>query len=105
MLCCPSKYEPKKCIENKKQAELTKTAFVIDRGIHYKINGSGRDTYIYNDNGGFCKMYQPNQYDKATLFFPNLKKTDGCYQAKRPYLQSHTVYYRSDGTGRDVYIL
>jgi hypothetical protein len=30
-----------------------------DRGIIYKTNGTGRDTYIYNDNGGFNKMYAP----------------------------------------------
>ena len=28
-----------------------------DRGIIYKPNGTGRDTYIYNDDGGFNKMY------------------------------------------------
>ena len=28
-------------------------------GIRYSINGSGRDTYIYNDNGGFGSMYKP----------------------------------------------
>ena len=25
----------------------------------YKINGGGRDTYIYNDNGGFNNMHGP----------------------------------------------
>lgn len=27
-----------------------------DVGIKYKTNGTGRDTYIYNDNGGFNQM-------------------------------------------------
>ena len=27
----------------------------------YKINGGGRDTYIYNDNGGFNKMHGPRE--------------------------------------------
>lgn len=30
-----------------------------DRGIIYKTNGGGRDTYIFNDAGGFNKMYEP----------------------------------------------
>ena len=27
-----------------------------DKGIIYQPNGTGRDTYIYNDDGGFAKM-------------------------------------------------
>lgn len=30
----------------------------------YQINGGGRDTYIYNDNGGFCKTKEPINYYK-----------------------------------------
>jgi len=30
-----------------------------DRGIIYQPNGGGRDTYIYNNNGGFAKMKEP----------------------------------------------
>ena len=30
-------------------------------GIIYKCNGGGRDTYIYNDAGGFNKMYAPRE--------------------------------------------
>lgn len=32
-------------------------------GIKYNINGGGRDTYIYNDNGGFAAMHRPRQQD------------------------------------------
>ena len=28
---------------------------------HYQINGTGRDTYIANDNGGFCASYEPSK--------------------------------------------
>jgi hypothetical protein len=28
-------------------------------GMKYNINGGGRDTYIYNDNGGFAAMHGP----------------------------------------------
>jgi len=30
---------------------------INDRGVIYKTNGTGRDTYIFNDNGGFSSMY------------------------------------------------
>lgn len=36
---------------------LSKTQMIQDRGIIYKTNGTGRDTYIYNDNGGFSYQY------------------------------------------------
>ena len=29
--------------------------------MKYPINGGGRDSYIYNDNGGFCAMHGPRQ--------------------------------------------
>lgn len=28
----------------------------------YQLNGGGRDTYIYNNNGGFCKPKEPVKY-------------------------------------------
>jgi len=31
------------------------------QGLKYNINGSGRDTYIYNDNGGFGAMFRPRE--------------------------------------------
>jgi len=28
-----------------------------DVGVQYKTNGTGRDTYIFNNNGGFSDVY------------------------------------------------
>ena len=36
--------------------------------VHYHTNGTGRDNYIRNDNGGFCKMYEPIKYPKVGTF-------------------------------------
>jgi hypothetical protein len=33
--------------------EVTKSFWQNDRGIIYKTNGTGRDSYIYQNNGGF----------------------------------------------------
>ncbi len=44
-----------------------------DRGIIYQTNGGGRDTYIFNDDGGFNKMKEPRpQFHPGTLLLPDL---------------------------------
>ena len=42
-------------------AESTATQYCHRKfaDMMYKTNGGGRDTYIYNDNGGFNKMHAP----------------------------------------------
>jgi len=34
-------------------------------GLKYNINGTGRDTYIYNDQGGFGVMYSPKKQQRS----------------------------------------
>lgn len=51
-----------------------------DVGVKYVTNGTGRDTYIYNDNGGFNSMKKPRpQFHPASISLGpagiNLKKT------------------------------
>ena len=75
-----------------------------DVGVVYKTNGTGRDTYIFTDNGGFSGIgYSPKNYDKPGTLLPNIKKRIS--PEKKPYLQSKSVYYRQDGSGRDSYIM
>jgi hypothetical protein len=81
---------------------MSKTQFRggANHTVHYQTNGTGRDSYIVRDNGGFCKMYEPIRY-------PDL----GTLGAKRrihenaPSISAKNVYYHSDGTGRDSYIV
>lgn len=68
-------------------------------GVNYKEDGTGRDTYILNNNGGLF-----NSYTKPLLggisshnALPNLRKSPPPFQAKN-------VNYRVDGSGRDFYI-
>ncbi len=36
--------------------------------VHYQTNGTGRDQYIVNDNGGFNKPFEPVKYsDLGTI--------------------------------------
>lgn len=44
-----------------------------DRGIIYQPNGTGRDTYIYNDDGGFNNMKcNRGQYHPGSIGLPGL---------------------------------
>ena len=38
---------------------LTKTQMHLSKAQFYGGDGTGRDTYIYNTNGGFCPEKQP----------------------------------------------
>ena len=75
-----------------------------DRGIHYHTNGGGRDTYIFNNNGGFA-------LPKTTIKYPNPGAMDPRLTAamrqkdKFPHLHSKPINYNQDGTGRDTYIM
>ena len=41
--------------------EFTKSRFHNKMAdVMYHINGTGRDTYIYNNNGGFAEMHVPS---------------------------------------------
>ena len=71
----------------------------------YKINGGGRDTYIYNDNGGFNKMHQPRLQDKPGAFLPNVNRSpDAAKRFANVHQMAKSVMYNTDGTGRDGYV-
>jgi hypothetical protein len=59
----PSSYEPRRTFTSINNDYLSKTGY---RGtahtVHYQTNGTGRDSYIVRDNGGFNKMYEPTRY-------------------------------------------
>ena len=38
---------------------LTKSAMPLAKPSAYAVDGSGRDTYINQDNGGLYKAYEP----------------------------------------------
>lgn len=77
---------------------------VRDVGVQYKTNGTGRDLYIYSNNGGFSDVhYSPTHYDRPGAMLPNIKKRVS--PEKMPNIHSKNVFYRQDGTGRDSYIM
>lgn len=68
--------------------------------IHYKQNGTGRDSYIYGNNGGFTMLSQPTKFDKSGHM------TSMRYSHKKNYssVASRAMHYKQDGSGRDSYI-
>lgn len=75
-----------------------------DRGIHYQINGTGRDTYIFNDNGGFAHMKEPRPQFHPAGFLPGGDHFKRFAKEKHPHLHSKPIKYNQDGTGRDTYV-
>jgi hypothetical protein len=62
-----------------------------DRGIIYQPNGGGRDTYIYNDDGGFNKMKEARAQFHPGGFLPGQEHLWKHAAEKRPYLHSKPI--------------
>jgi hypothetical protein len=99
-------YEPRSGTFSGKQKDLgpqSRAMYAIGRGHikHYNNNGTGRDTYIYENHGGFTKMYQPISWPKVGTF-----QSAKYYVRPRPapVIHAKPVYYRANGGGRDSYI-
>ena len=73
-------------------------------GMRYQINGGGRDTYIYNDNGGFASMHRARMQDQPGTFLPRVNRSPNAAQKYTTANQNaKSVRYKTDGTGRDSY--
>ncbi len=70
----------------------------------YKTNGTGRDTYIGFDNGGFNVPYTP--YKPAEIgTFGGGKGKSKFFNRTSSKPTYKIVNYPQDGTGRDTYVL
>ena len=67
--------------------------------INYFADGTGRDTFVKNDNGGFYKAYQPVPASPVSRFYARKQ-----YAPPAPVIKSRGVFYQSDGSGRDSYV-
>ena len=71
--------------------------------LHWNPNGTGRDSYIQSNNGGFTIYHQGSGFDKpgtmrSTFVTRSPMKNVGALQKQKPY------HYVTNGTGRDTYI-
>ena len=77
----------------------------------YFAKGSGRDTYISTNSGGFYKTNITENFDPSTLLKKNFKKFIVNYEyiperkGHFPNIQAKPVHYPPDGSGRDCYIM
>ena len=62
---------------------------------NYFPNGSGRDMYIYTNNGGYFEKLLTDSPRES----PFIRK-----KITLPALPSKKIHYNPDGTGRDTYI-
>ena len=70
--------------------------------VQYFADGSGRDSYINSNSGGFSKIIKPNSnYNRYKIIKPQSSYSS----VKNIPKESWTVRYKSDGSGRDSYIL
>ena len=67
--------------------------------INYLPDGTGRDTFKINNNGGFYKPYTPATALPVTSFV-----TRKSYSSPSPPLNARGFHYHSDGKGRDRYV-
>ena len=67
--------------------------------IKYHTDGNGRDLYISSNSGGFCKTYS-HGLDKKESYPGKIK-----YKYTNVKVHNAPCTYRSDGSGRDSYIL
>jgi hypothetical protein len=67
---------------------------------YYKPDGAGRDLYIIHDNGGELRGGVKVLENK--LLFPKIFKQRVFHSLRK---EIPPVTYRSDGSGRDSYIL
>ena len=97
-----SVYEPRGTFSAVSNDYLSKTGYRggANHTTHYHTNGTGRDSYIVRDNGGFCKMHEA--YKQPSLGTFGGKRI---YRETAPNIHAKNVYYRSDGTGRDSYVV
>lgn len=90
------------------------SSFSFNKHPNYYPNGSGRDMYIYTNNGGYFE--KALSYSPSGISYIFFKKTHQIQILVKyysispktlinlPSLPLKTIHYNSDGTGRDTYI-
>ena len=71
------------------------------RAIYYPPTGTGRDTYIMNNNGGTNINYKPQGVQETG----NYLKFGAINRSYKPASYTRFQKYVSDGSGRDQYVV
>jgi len=63
------------------------TLLYRDIGLQYKLNGTGRESYIWRNNDGLSlKNHETNTYDKPGHMLPKINRKAS--PEKKPYIHS-----------------
>lgn len=81
-------------------SELRKTQMNLSKSQFYGGDGTGRDTYIYMDNGGFAPEKKATRIDGVSSFVTTKQRP----AEPLAYIHSKPVNYTNNGGGRDTYI-
>lgn len=80
---------------------MTKKLDIIPKSVNYRVDGSGRDSFINFNNGGNIKSSNELGHFKYSN-----KKGVCFFNSGKPYnVLSKVTIYKSDGMGRDQYIV
>lgn len=80
---------------------LSKTGYGVPYTTNYHIDGTGRDTYIASDNGGFYIRSEASKAADLGSFMCTKPKLAHNYSKSIP---QKYVFYTTNGSGRDSYI-
>ena len=69
-------------------------------GLHYPTGGTGRESYITANNGGYSVANGPTVFERGG----SLNAGKGGAKPPAPGGRAQVRYYRPDGRGRDTYI-
>lgn len=79
---------------------LTKSSMWLAKPSAYAIDGTGRDSYINQDNGGLYRPYEPAYAPDTGTFGVKSQK-----RSITPSIGTKRTKYFSNGTGRDAYVV
>lgn len=80
--------------------QATAGNFIPAKTQYYVNDGHGRDTYIYNINGGFAPEKQATVIHEIGSFVVQKKQ----HRFDLAHIHSKPIVYTNNGTGRDTYI-
>ena len=69
--------------------------------IHYNNNGTGRDSYIYTNNGGFTIHHSGSAMSNCGSMLTSKRPIPAMKFSPH---NGHAIGYNNDGSGRDGYI-
>lgn len=78
----------------------TKIPPIVPKTHYYLPDGTGRDYYVKTNDGGLNRNSEVRTFMGGKFLVKNTQR-----HPVWPVMEAKAVYYRSDGTGRDSYVV